>query len=341
MNDAKLRNFGNPPAARLEPRFISYSANFEDVILHRLFAGKETGFYIDVGAAHPVYENDTMALYSAGWSGINIEPNPQFSALLDGARRRDRNIRVVMGERPGMATYYEVVDTGLSTCDASYAESARLQGYSIVEREILIRTLADILAEAPAPAIDLLKIDVEGWEEQVLKGNDWERYRPSVVMLEATIPERPERRPSGARDYLEQRGYRFAYFDGLNDFYVEKDFAIPEGAFALPPNIFDRFKLHRVAELEQSLKSARLDIADLEAHRYQLSTAANAMRRELVTAASEVRKAHEERAWRLYYQQQVEDRLGRLQWYALSPLRLAIRLARRLARRVRKALATP
>lgn len=339
---------------RSTERHISYSANFEDVILRRLFKGKAIGFYVDVGAAHPFYENDTIALYSSGWSGINVEPNPHFHALLTEQRSRDRNLCVVVGEQPGTATFYEVVGTGLSTCERANAETARSRGYAIVEHQTEVRTLSDIFSEFRPPAIDLLKIDVEGWEEQVLKGNDWVRDRPSVIVMEATLPETPQRRPSDVRDYLEQRGYRWVYFDNLNDFYVEENFSFPEAAFAVPPNVFDRFKPHRVLELEQwltaaklhaaelegELKSARLDIQDSEVQRYQLATAAKAMRHELMLQSAEVRQAREDRQQLVYYRRQMEERLPRLRWYALAPLLLAISFTRRLARRVRKKLAS-
>ena len=52
--------------------FTSYSLNFEDVILHRLFPVNQTGFYVDAGAGHPRFENDTFSLYQRGWRGINI-----------------------------------------------------------------------------------------------------------------------------------------------------------------------------------------------------------------------------------------------------------------------------
>ena len=60
-----------------------------------------------------------------------------------------------------------------------------------------VSTLARVLEEARALEIDVLKVDVEGLEEQVLAGNDWERFRPRVVLVEATFPESPERRSTG------------------------------------------------------------------------------------------------------------------------------------------------
>ena len=75
--------------------FTSYSLNFEDVILHRLFPVSQTGFYVDVGAGHPRFENDMYALYQRGWRGINIEPNRGFHAQLMQERPRDINLRLL------------------------------------------------------------------------------------------------------------------------------------------------------------------------------------------------------------------------------------------------------
>jgi len=55
---------------------ISYAQNFEDVILERIFKDKESGFYVDIGACHPVYDSVTYHFYLKGWSGINVEPQP-------------------------------------------------------------------------------------------------------------------------------------------------------------------------------------------------------------------------------------------------------------------------
>ena len=44
-------------------------------MLARVFAGRRTGFYVDVGAADPVNLSVTKWFYDLGWSGLNIEPN--------------------------------------------------------------------------------------------------------------------------------------------------------------------------------------------------------------------------------------------------------------------------
>jgi FkbM family methyltransferase len=230
-------------------RFVSYSLNFEDVILHRLFSGSQTGFYVDVGAGHPRFENDTFALYQRGWCGINIEPNYDFHAALTKDRPRDTNLRVVLSDRVGgELTYYELNGSGLSTCDPDQARIYQASGRAVVIRKVPATTLSAVLAQAGIAHINLLKVDVEGFEERVLNGNDWERFRPDVVVVEATYPESPVRRPTNIRSFMERCRYRHVYFDGLNDFYLKQEFESPEG-LTLPPNVFDRFVPHEILDL--------------------------------------------------------------------------------------------
>ena len=247
--------------------FTSYSANFEDVLLHRIFGDLADGFYVDVGAAHPVMENDTKALYDQGWSGITIEPNPALFAELQQQRPRDRSLNVALSDQVGDALYYEVVGTGLSTLDPQEAERCRGNGYEIVERRVWTMTLAGVLSANPPSRFDLLKVDVEGFEEQVLDANDWDRFRPSVIVVEATYPESPRRRESRVQGILSGHGYRHAHFDGLNDFYVEKGFSGADGAFDLPPNVFDRFEPFQL--VDQRRHAHGLQERFDEAQRYQ------------------------------------------------------------------------
>ena len=60
---------------------LSYAQRFEDFHLWRCFGGQTDGFYIDIGAGHPVYDNVSFAFYLAGWRGISVEPNPALAAL--------------------------------------------------------------------------------------------------------------------------------------------------------------------------------------------------------------------------------------------------------------------
>lgn len=292
------------PDIRAKP-FVSYSANFEDVILHRLFGGQAEGFFVDVGAAHPVDENDTFTLYGQGWRGINVEPNPKFFAALEAERPEDRNLCLALSNSIGEQVWHEVVGTGLSTLSTELAQQHAQHGHEVVAKTVKISTLAEILSQqGERPKFRLLKVDVEGHEEQVLLGNDWRRFRPDIVLLEATLPESRERRIDNCRALLEAEGYVFRYFDGLNDFFTEKSFD-PGTAFDAPPNIFDNLvpqalnvarRDARVAEdyaksLEEGLQEARRYAGSLEEH---LAIARNGLERVRQLAEQQGKAAERE-----------------------------------------------
>ena len=73
--------------------FISYSQNFEDVMLWRALKHIKNGFYIDVGANHPEEDSVTKSFYENGWSGINIEPEKEFYELLEEGRESDQGFQ--------------------------------------------------------------------------------------------------------------------------------------------------------------------------------------------------------------------------------------------------------
>lgn len=252
----------------VEP-LISYSANAEDVMLHRLFRGRASGFFVDVGAAHPRDENDTYALYQRGWRGINIEPNPIFFEALQKERPGDTNLAIVLSDEVGEKIWYEVAGTGLSTCDAELAAQHEKRGYTVTGRVVRSSTLTAVLDGAqPSGAIDLLKVDVEGLEDRVLAGNDWQRLRPKLVIVEATLPESQTRRETQIRAFLSERGYHHVWFDGLNDFYAENQFDCLD-AFDSPPNIFDNFVRYTTIEIRRTAVAATEYAKSLEEARQQ------------------------------------------------------------------------
>lgn len=251
------------------PPFLSYSANHEDVLLNRVFGMQADGFYVDVGAAHPLFENDTRALYDRGWRGINIEPTAAFFRELTAQRPRDLNLNIAISDEPGELSFHEIVGTGLSTADAVYADEAAAKGFEVLRYTVPARTLRSVLEEANVSEIDVLKVDVEGLELRVMQSNDWAKFRPRIILAEGTYPESPVRRDDGVADYLAEQGYRHVYFDGLNDFYVERDFAFPPGAFDHPLNVFDRFTPFpesQLANANQALTSELDHVRRARAH---------------------------------------------------------------------------
>jgi FkbM family methyltransferase len=242
---------------------VSYAQNFEDVLLRRAFFGQDRGFYIDVGAADPYYDSVTQWFYDHGWSGINIDPVRAFYDRLVSCRPRDTNILAAVGRKREYSSFFEVENLSLSTCDESVAMMAKGLGYSMIKRETEVRTLRDIFDEFRPASIDFLKIDAEGWEAEIIAGADWKRYRPRVVIIEATEPntQRPSHR--AWEGGLLEAGYLFAWFDGVNRYYVPTEEKGLADRLSTPPNYFDNFKLARELVLEERATAADLQVKAL------------------------------------------------------------------------------
>lgn len=256
-----------PPAPAVPPpgspnRFDSYAQNFEDVMLWRALKHVADGFYVDIGAAWPDEHSVTRAFYERGWRGINVDPNSEYFSALQASRPDDVNLGIGIGSQKETRTLYKIKETGLSTFDPEVAKSHTEQGWENNEVLLTLETLADVFEANVRPDQDIhfLKIDVEGWEADVLKGADFKMWRPWIVLVEATEPLKTTLNHDQWEGMLLEAGYDFVYFDGLNRFYVAHERAELKSAFSSPPNCFDAFVLpaQRALEAAQAVQDRLL-----------------------------------------------------------------------------------
>ena len=238
-------------------RFITYAQNFEDVILWRALKHVDRGFYVDCGASDPTRHSVTKAFYDLGWRGINIEPIPPCCKSLSCSDlRRQFSHRVSDGSEG--AEFYHIADTGLSTLFHTIAQQHIEAGFSTRVFNVPTTTLSDVLREFAPSDIHFLKIDVEGAEHLVLRAADFDRFRPWIVLVEATHPMTQQPSSEAWEATLLNAGYDFAYFDGLNRFYVAKEHSELSKLVGVPPNVFDDFVPADQIEAEQALAAFRL-----------------------------------------------------------------------------------
>lgn len=247
--------------------FVSYSQNFEDVMLWRALKHIERGFYIDVGAFSPDVDSVTRAFSERGWRGINIEPNPDYLAQLKARRPHDVNLGIALSDAEGMARLKIVGDTGLTTTEADIADMHAEAGWPVRSIDVPARTLAAVWNEyvLPGQEVHFLKVDVEGHEAAVLRGSDWSRHRPWIVVVEATLPRTPIPAFADWDGILEDAGYRFIYWDGLNRFYLAQERAELADRFTAPPNVFDDFVVSRTGVAVESIAALRESLTKLDA----------------------------------------------------------------------------
>jgi len=166
---------------------FSYAQEGEDLVVQRLVPGARKGFYVEVGCHHPFRFSNTYLFYKNGWRGICIDPLPGTKKMFNRFRPRDITLEMGVNEQAGHLTYYMFNEPALNTFDASVARDRngskdyRITGEKLVE----VKRLGDILSGFnDLPAIDILSVDVEGLDLQVLKSNDWDRFRPRIIIAE-------------------------------------------------------------------------------------------------------------------------------------------------------------
>lgn len=245
--------------------FVSFAQNNEDVLLHRVFGGQETGFYVDVGAYHPVEGSVTKALYDRGWSGINIEPGSVFEELA-AARPRDVNLRMAVMDRQGEIAFMEDArDRGMSHVVDDNGSSLQ---------SVPCDTLENIVcAHGRGRPVDVIKIDAEGAEEAIIRSTNWRRLRPRLLVIEATLPWSNVLSNQAWEPALIEQGYVRAYFDGINCFYVPEEEAHNLlRHFLTPIGVLDGVRSHEFVQigaardqLESEISTARSQIEVLKA----------------------------------------------------------------------------
>ena len=225
--------------------FDSYSQNGEDVVLARALDGVAHGRYIDVGANDPAHDSVSMAFYAMDWSGITVEPDPSFARLQREQRPRDLLIEAAATDRDGDEVTLHVVDgTGLSTLSDQIASAHAGTGRPMHDVSVRTRRLDRILSEAGWEGQDIhfMSVDTEGSERDVLAGVDLKRWRPWILVVEATKPNSTESTREAWEDLVLWAGYQFCLFDGLSCFYVADEHeAALRPALSYPACALDNF----------------------------------------------------------------------------------------------------
>lgn len=182
-----------------------------------LFDHKYKGFYVDVGAFHPLLLSNTYSLYRKGWRGIAIDPNLECGVLFARFRPEDTFIHSAVGVDSGMvemvmfkeATFNCTLDQ-LDKVPEDVRRNAR-------QMQVSIRPLSEIFNSRGIGKVDLLSVDCEGNDLKVLCSNDWTRWKPSVICIE---DHEDNWLQSETTLYLNSLGYDLKYRSGFSSIFV-------------------------------------------------------------------------------------------------------------------------
>lgn len=190
----------------------SYGQEGEDILLQRLFSELREGFYVDIGAHHPVRFSNTFSFYKKGWSGINIEPNPEMYSHFQKKRARDINLNCGVNNANGSLDYYMFNEPALNTFDKELLNDRLSKTDYFLKRTIQIKVyrLSELLEKfvPKDKKIDFMSVDVEGLDLNVLMSNDWNRFRPKYLLTEQLGLESIENLNFPIHDYMRSVEYQ-------------------------------------------------------------------------------------------------------------------------------------
>lgn len=205
----------------------SHSQFGEDMILRFLTQDKNKGFYVDIGAFHPIYISNTYHFYCKGWKGINIDAKPGSMNSFNILRPRDTNLEFCISSEEKEVTFFVFDQSPFNTCDPEVAEQLiTSRNVKLINKHKLkALTLSSILERylPEGTEIDFMNIDVEGMDETIIRSNNWNLFRPKILIFENHELTFKDSVNNSTVKYLEQFGYKFVTKCGYSVILAQKD----------------------------------------------------------------------------------------------------------------------
>lgn len=197
-----------------------YSQHGEDFLLSKIFKGKDTGYFVEIGCLDGIEYSNTYYFEKKGWNGACIEAHNDFINTLTTNRPKSRIIHCAVGEEDkDEVTFYANKVGSLSTLDKNEEERWRTKYsrdfYGFEEQKVSMRTMTSIFDELKLKEIDFVSLDIEGYEVNALAGLDFTKYKPTVFIIEY----KDEPHKEQLERILFAAGYSFIHKLGCNLFY--------------------------------------------------------------------------------------------------------------------------
>jgi FkbM family methyltransferase len=208
----------------------SYSQSGEDLIIKFLFDNlniQKPG-YLDIGAHHPFYINNTALFHELGSTGINIEPDPTLFKEFPKYRKGDINLNIGIGIEESNADFYIISSPTLNTFSKTEAEKYKEEGnYSITDViNVPINNLENILNKYNGGKFpDFLTLDAEGIDELIIKSIDYKSNYPTIICVETISFSTSGKGVKNTQliDYIIKNGYMVYADTNINTIFIRRD----------------------------------------------------------------------------------------------------------------------
>jgi FkbM family methyltransferase len=213
----------------------SYSQCGEDMVIKfilRAMPLNEKWTWIDIGAHHPTWINNTAYFYEQGYHGINIEPDPKLIQEFYYKRKKDLNLNIAIADKTDVMDFYIMDSPTLNTLSAEEAHENEKLGHKIIEvvpiKTMPITTVIEKYCGNNFP--DFLSLDAEGYDLKILKSIDWKRSCPKIICVE-NIPYSlklknyfESMQKNNLSRYLETKNYSIIAFTLINTIFVHNEY---------------------------------------------------------------------------------------------------------------------
>lgn len=189
--------------------------------LTEVLSFRQKGFYVDVGCNDPVQHSNTYRLYQLGWRGIAIDADQDLVERYAKVRPRDVAVTALVSDVEKEMKFHVFEGTEGSTADEQSASTLSKTKKIKETRKLRSTTLTAILERFNCPEeFQLLKIDVEGYDEAVLRSVDLRRYRPRIVFIEIHNQTVESVVNTEVYKILAHQGYKMVSLAGYNGIFV-------------------------------------------------------------------------------------------------------------------------
>ena len=213
---------------------LSYSQSGEDVIIKNIFDVLDISHpsYIDIGAHHPLYMNNTAIFYKNGSRGINIEPDSYLFQRFPLERELDINLNIGISDISGEQDFYIINVPTLNTFSKETAEDYSNKGnYNIIDvKKIKTETIQNVIRKYNNGIFpQFLSIDAEGIDELILNSIDFNSQNIPIVICIETITF--SETGNGIKnkqiiEFLESKNYLYYADTNINSIFVHKSYWI-------------------------------------------------------------------------------------------------------------------
>jgi FkbM family methyltransferase len=206
---------------------VSYSQFGEDISAMKALRNVSRGFYVDVGAHHPLKLSNTALMHLAGWDGVNVEPRKEAIAEFDRYRPRALNLRAAIHNELDWVTLHTFRGGRANTVLADRAEKLAHTKEATGSEDVPAMSLNELFDKhVPDDVrVNYLSMDIEGYDQEALLAFDLDRYRPDVLCVEVHNYDAMALAENPLVRHLTDHGYHLFAINVLSFTFVREDAA--------------------------------------------------------------------------------------------------------------------